>query len=683
MSDQLWINRPFSVMGHLFDVHLLPKDPREQVAFKRGLGFDSEHWLSSLFKTGGDDGKQWLLKTRYGCVEDLLRPYLKAAKAEGLKVIVYVNAHWYTSDFPAEMLLRRADGSAVTGYGAGLLTCPGGPFLKYMLDLAEDLSEYAIDGVFLDGPIASPCWCESCRKQYRERFDAHMPDQPRNLRELRNAHHMAADNVAEFVGAFRDTLRRKQPQAIVYHNGTTLGSLTWSNQTTIRRADLLGIEGGFIGYNPLNKQFLYKTAATGKLLEALADGKPAVMFDDHAFKVYDYTPHTPAELDLMLLGTLTTNANPWFLIYYSNRDTHAPAVAKRWNQLIAEHREDRADTHSAEEAALLWSDSMLLAAQNKGLSEDSVHADASTTANQFDVDYHAAFDGAYEMLARSALPFRLAVEDKLAENLKGVKVLVAPSCLVLSQSAFENVKDFVHRGGVLLADDRFGAFDEFGQARDAKALRELLGLEYGADIPFAQRGIDYIASDESDVLAGIAKSPIPRPTRAVQVRLQGAKALVYLYKPLTGRYDYLTDVSDAPAVTEHAFGKGFVTLLPMNLFEHYGQWLFGEHRQFVDNLLRRHWRPSVEVEGLHQRGEVMVRAKDGALLVNLINYNGFRRPFEYIQPLNDVRIVVRGHEVKTAHGLVGGQSLKIDHRGGDSVVHLPELRAGEMVMMRV
>jgi len=43
-----------------------------------------------------------------------------------------------------------------------------------------------------------------------------------------------------------------------------------------------------IGYQPLAGQFLYKTAATGKLLATLAGGKPAVVFNDHAFKGFDY-----------------------------------------------------------------------------------------------------------------------------------------------------------------------------------------------------------------------------------------------------------------------------------------------------------------------------------------------------------------------------------------------------------
>ena len=69
MSDSTWINKPFSVMGHVFDHWLLPKSPSEVVAFKKDLAFDSEHWLGSLFKTGGCDGKSWLFANRFGWVK--------------------------------------------------------------------------------------------------------------------------------------------------------------------------------------------------------------------------------------------------------------------------------------------------------------------------------------------------------------------------------------------------------------------------------------------------------------------------------------------------------------------------------------------------------------------------------------------------------------------------------------
>ncbi|MFB3892028.1 MAG: hypothetical protein ACE15C_08395 [Phycisphaerae bacterium] len=718
--DPNWINRPFGIMGHVFDYWLLPDDPAEQVKIKLDMGFVAEHWFGGRFKTGGDNGRSWLFRTRHGFIEDRLGPYMAAARAGGLKVLVYVNAHWYSKDFPAEMFARNADGSLITAYGSGSLTCPAGPFLKYSLELAEDLGEYDIDGVFLDGPIAGSCWCESCRGEFARKYGRDMPAGRLSLADRRLMEEWTAWKVAHYVGEFRQTLRAKRPGAIVYHNGSTLGRVTWGNRATVERCDMLGAEGGFIGYSPLEGQFLYKTAATAKLIDAVAGGKPTVLFNDHAFKKYDYWPLPRAEIDLLWAATLAGGANPWFVIYASNFGTHAADAARYWNGFINSNNDALAGTRAAESVALLWSDATALVSASAMEEEDSVHGGGEAhgakagvaPARKVHADYRGAFTAAYSLLARSAIPFRIVTERELG-SLDGVAVLVAPSTVALDDASFAAIEKFVHAGGTLIADDEFAVMDELGVPRDAGRIQALLGASTTGEIPAAAENIDYFQVSHGKVAGaakvagatklakGLSTAPIPRPTHAFATILAGGKAMAHFYRPLAGRYDELPPVSDAPAVIRHTAGEGQVIYMPMVLFEHYGAFCFEDHRRLVANAIALCHALPVSVDGLDGRGEALIRRSEksdggGRLLVHLLNYNGSIRPFAGIAPLNGVRIAIRldsndrnpqsairNPQSITARALHAGKDLPVRRTSRGWVIRLGRLGVAETVVVEM
>ena len=683
-----WLHRPFGIMGHTCDFWLLPEDPAEQVRIKRGLGFQAEHWFAGRFKAGGDNGKSYYFRTRHGFLEDRLGPYLEAAHAQGLKVLVYLNVHWFSSEFPPAMLARKPDGSAMTAYGAGSLTCPAGPFYRFAMDLAEDIGEYAVDGVFLDGPYGSNCWCDHCRREHWEEFGMEMPGGRLSLAERRRLEQWGAEKIARFVGDFRRALRQKRPDAVVYHNGSSLGALTWSNQAAIREEDMLGIEGGFIGYGPLEGQTIYKSAATTKLLETLAGGKPTVIFIDHGVKVYDYYPLPRAEIDLMWAATLAGGANPWYVLYARNHTNHAADAARYWNGFINANADTLAGARAIERVALLWSDTtMLMASCAWQEKEDSVHAaepGASATARPVKGDHRAAFWGAYAMLARSAIPFRVVTEKDVAGGLEGVDLLVVPSVAALEDPVFAAIERFVASGGTLVADDEFAVLGGEGGLRDAGRISALLGARAGEAVKAAQPNMDYIHVKDRKLGKGLTAAPLPRPTRAWRVTPLTGKPLAFFYEPLAGRYDDMPAVSDAPAVILTRVGQGAVIHMPMNLFEHYSAFNFDDHRRIVANLIGLHHVPQVRVEGLCGRGEVFVRGKEGRLLIHLVNYNGDVRPFARILPLLNVKVIVgKDLPVAAARALHVGTELSVRESGKGQTIRLGQLGTAETIVVEL
>jgi hypothetical protein len=109
-GDAAWWRQPLAILGHQYPgdwpKSAAPDALREWVRWKRALGFDAEHLIlnPSMMEDaeGGDDPAAYRFKNRHGWRDDLLAAYLPLAHAEGLRVIVYFNCHWFrTTAFPA------------------------------------------------------------------------------------------------------------------------------------------------------------------------------------------------------------------------------------------------------------------------------------------------------------------------------------------------------------------------------------------------------------------------------------------------------------------------------------------------------------------------------------------------------------------------------------------------------
>jgi len=701
-----WIETPFSIVDQFFlDDWRLPKDPAEEAKLKRALAFDAEHYLGGIIKTGGFDGRSYTFRTRHGCKEDLLARYLPAAHAQGLRVLVYLNMHWFGLDFPQEMAMRKADGSLAIGYGKGWLSCPNGPFLNYALEVAQDISEYEIDGVFLDGPMFSMCWCEYCREDYRRRYGREIPQGGLSVADRRRMEEWRAGIVGEFVRKFRETLRRKRPDAVVYGNAPTLGQFTFGVRQFAKAGDILGIEGGFLGYSPLTGQFIYKTSATCKFMEALAGGKPTVCFNEHSFKGYDYSVLGRAEIDILHAATLAGGANPWFHMNCIALDTCAGERAKYWNQFIAQNRELLAGTHPVAGVGILWSDATALVTRSAREEEDSVHAqadiattlDAGARKAAAAVDHFMAFKGAYALLARSGIPSLVVTGKDIIDGLKPgaagrkLQVVIAPSVLSLGREEVEALEKFASSGGIVIADDRFAMLDADGRVRDAAGISEFLGAVPEDDIPSAQPNLDYIAHGKGTLFKGMAGTPLPRPTRAFGARLgKSSRAIAYFHEPMNGRYDYLPAVSKSPAIVERKIGDGRIYFMPMNFFEHYMIYGFDDCRLLLINLLRLAYEPEVEVKAPAGLVEILVRGKSGQsenkplqLHVHLLNYAGSVRPFADVAPLSPVEVRIRGKKVRSARALHLGKDLPVRSGSKGTVIRLAKLNSAETIVVEI
>jgi hypothetical protein len=91
--------------------------------------------------------------------------------------------------------------------------------------------------------------------------------------------------------------------------------------------------------------------------------------------------------------------------------------------------------------------------------------------------------GFYQALVEARVPFEM-VHDRMLEPelLDPYKLLILPNVAALSDAQCEQLRQFVRRGGSLMATFETSLYDEWGEARKDFGLADVLGVSYAGKV---------------------------------------------------------------------------------------------------------------------------------------------------------------------------------------------------------
>ena len=653
MSQQpLWWKQPMVIMAHAYDfVPRVEHDPvaiEELVRWKRAAGFNAEHLLInySMFEgKGGEDSRAYCFKNFHGYSEDWLGMYLPIAQKHGLHVITYFNCHWFKPDtFSSDYYVVNPDGTPKVIYGDGGEICCQGPFRAWSEKMAEDLGRYPIAGVFLDGPVKDACWCPHCRAAFQARYGTALPERPADCPTALQADYedFLADMPVGYIEAFARGLRKHNPDAVLYCNGGDSRQM----RDTLPFTQLVGEEGGFVGYAPLSSEFPFAAGRPAKEMEYRAKGRARVIFCDCGFKVYDYHIHPQGEIARMYAGTISNGASPWFLVYRPMESAPGIQTVYRFNHLLHAQRDALANGESLAEAAILKSPlNLQLAGRVQAASGDDVHK-REATAQRLAVPRHAEeFDGLYAALSRSGYPFDVIEEDLLLEEAlpARIKLLVLPGVGAISDALADRLRTFVAEGGRLLATFDTGLYDGQGERRPDYALADVFGAGVNGDLLGPSR-LDYLGiALPSPLSQGIHQQNMPCPEYwQLVTAAPTATPLLHYYEKMPRRYAAMPPLSNNPAVLHHRFGKGEVIFIPSTVGHLSLLYRFPDIRLLLRNAAHLLAQPPITVEGGDEFVETTLRrGANGAVVAHLINWASGERPSSGAIPLGPLQVSVR------------------------------------------
>jgi len=641
-------------------------------ALKRwqGMGFNVEQ----LFHIIGD-GYYAAYDRKHAPV---LKDYVAEAHRRGISIILYHNAHMLPPSMPDrfdEWSFCDADGKPEIGYGTYRLGCVNTSWADWLVDGVVNACECGVDGIFTDGPLTG-CACAACRAEFKAQYGSE------DLTGV-EFHRFGVDVAVRFVRRIYEAIKAVNPEIIFYQN---LGISEAGAAKFLPWNDLVGSEGGMLFYRPPARSELWKPSITAKMLEAVAGGKPTVIFAAWDQKPWSLYPHAPAETKLLFASSVASGASVWYGLHSPPSRLKGPSAeaATEMNLFLKKHERWYDDTESAARVALMWSPtSAELYRTSTG--ESDFYGGGTEGKVQGLGDVGTAFSGSAAMLYRSQIPFDVIFENATESELRRYGCIILSGCPCLSAATLRKIRSYVEGGGRVIAAGDVAFFDEKGRRRKRPGVAEVLGVSF-AEGHYSFNTFDYIEREAAGpLMRGVDVDIMPAPLLAYNIAARKAQVLARFHAPMPGRYVELTPKT-TPAITLNAYGKGKALYFAGHFGEFYEEYSTKEHKQIVGNAARTFARQRVILDGAPPSVEISHRRKrDGSAdLVHLVNYTGgMSRPMSKVVTLRDLTLTVQGvGEVSEIRSLASGRRLRPLEQGrGGLTVRLPALEEYDVIVL--
>jgi hypothetical protein len=557
------------------------------------------------------------------------------------------------------------------------LSCALGPCnLEFMPQVvAEIVTRYGVDAIFANrwaGHIT--CYCDSCLREFKKAagLDAPRSPQQRGWAEFQR---WRTDRLFEVWDTWDTTVRKANPQAACLMN---LGGVHSPEMPRIgRRAIMVAADR-----QGRNAAAMPPWAAgwNAKVFRSVMASKPVAgicsVGNDDAHRWKD-SVQSPAELRLWILECIANGMRPWVVKFcgtlYDRR--WAPVVEQvyQWhfeNERFLRHRRNLA------RVALLWSPQTSAAIGN-----------AKAEACQL---------GFYHALVEARIPFEMVNEHFLdADNLKPFKLLILPGIACLSDARCAQLRDFVNRGGSVIATFDTSLSDESGRKRNDFALADLFGVTLaGKTETFIKNAYINLEHDtRHPILSGFDNA-----TRIINTvgRVEVKPAADFAPPPLTRVPSYpdlpMEDVfprqpkTQTPEVFLRQIGPSRIVYWPGDIDRSFWEVLDPDHGRIIANAVR--WALSepdiVSVSGPGVL-DVNVWEQDGSMTVHLVNLTNpmmMKGPIRELYPVGPIEVSLRlppEAKARDVRLLVSDAAVKPREASGVITLTIPSLTDHEVI----
>jgi hypothetical protein len=302
--------------------------------------------------------------------------------------------------------------------------------------------------------------------------------------------------------------------------------------------------------------------------------------------------------------------------------------------------------------------------------------------------------GFYHALIEARIPFEIVHEDLLDESdLSRFRALVLPNVACLSDRQCSQIRDYVGKGGSLIATFESSLYDEAGRRRNSFGLSDQFGVQPSGPAEGPMRNsylrVNHEAKhpvlngfeDARRLINGVFRIPV-RPTTEFPVL---PLYLVASHPDLPMEEVYPRDRENIPELYIRETGNGRVVYFPFDIDRSFWEFLTPDHGRLLTNAVR--WaagEPPVEVNGPGVLDVTVWRQKDSMTvhLINLTNPMMMKGPIRELLPVGEqqVRLVLpQGARPKRVHLLTADRTPEFRLEGGRLNVRVPGVLLHEVV----
>ncbi len=656
---------------------------------------------------------------------DLFGELCRAAHEDGLVVFARMDSNRAHEELWSAHPDWFALDAAGKPYKAGELfvTCINGPYYREHIPaiLREIIEKYHPEG-FTDNSWSglgrsSICYCENCRKQFRERSSL---DLPREKNWNDEGYRKWIDwNYARRVELweFNNQVTRAAGGPECIWAGMNSGSISGQCQSfrdyreICRRAEIIMLDhqsrsdlGGF-----------QQNAETGKLLHGMLGWDKLIPESMAMYQAgrptFRLASKPPAEARMWMLEGIAGGIQPW------------------WHHVGAYH-EDRRMYHTAEPIYRWHRENEQYLVNRRPV------ANVGVVWSQRNVDFYGRDEadslvelpwrGIIQALVRARIPYVPVHADDLERDASQFSLLLLPNLAAMSDAQVTSVRRFVERGGSLVATGETSLFNEWGDSRGDFALADLLGARLAAAwsgnmrstlarsaaatvhsylrlSPELRAEVDGPRTGEEPPISGVRHPILSGFEQTDILPFGGLLRPLRLYESVQVLATFIPEFpiyppetawmrqpkTDIPALIVRTLSGGSrVAFLPADVDRRFARDNLPDHGDLLRNVVR--WAAhddlplSVEGAGLldchlyQQPGRLILH------LVNLTSAGTWRQPVHELIPIGPFCVRIRlpsGVRGRRAKLLVSGKSIRAAVSGGWSQLEVAKITDHEVVVL--
>jgi len=634
---------------------------------------------------------------------DLFGELAAATRARGMRLVARMDCNYAYEDAlkaHPEWFERNRDGSPRPhGESPWLFkTCMFSPyFTEQMPAIYREIgARYPVDGFFTNGWPGTGdlvvCHCQSCQRVYRDRVGGTPPDRVDATNGYyRIYYEVCLERVLDVWRRWQAVVTEKRPDSVYVGN---LGG----GVRTVKNVRRLGEVARWFNADHQGRAGdtpIWDCAQQGRVAQSVMQGRTITNVTgaySNSRPTWRHVTKAPAETILWMAQTTASGMVPWFhWLGGAPEDTRWKPVGRDFFTWLAANEPHFRNRRSIADVAVLYPQRTIAFYRSGTRPGDWRGAERAQTA-----DY---LQGLYYALLEGRILFDFVHEDDLRpETLDRYRALLIPNAAYLSDGQCRGIREYVGRGGSLLATFETSRYDEWGDERSNFELADLFG-GYAAGNVVGPVGNSYMRIDaQHGTLAGFdGTALLPGPEQRVPVRASAAVASV---APLTVVPSYpafppemvfpRTPRTDQPAALFRENGRSRIAYFAGDvdrtfwrsgnpdlglLLQNTVRWLLGPGRA-----------PSVTLDG-SGIVELFAWETEPGYALHILNYTnpnmtrGFVRTFYPIGPQKAEFHVAPGRRIAGVRALRAGRALPFTQNGGAVRFEVPSVTDYEVIAL--
>lgn len=574
------------------------------------------------------------------------------------------------------------------------VTCALGPYnFEYMTEVHREIVQrYDVQGIFSNRWAGHGiCYCEHCRRNFHDATGYELPlrqdpEDPAWRAYSRWRH----DRLLDVARLWNDVISgtRYGARYIPNSGGGALSSLdmkTLAGMVPILFADKQSRSG---------IQTPWSSGKNAKEFRAAFGRKPiGGIFSVGLEERYRWkdSVQSEAELRIWVADQIANGMRPWFTKF----------AGRIWDDRWLSVVEDMYTWHAQHDS--YWRARDPMATVGLVYSQQTAAIYGSSAYERAE----AAILGVYQALIESRTPFEM-VHDRLMDSghLAPLRTLILPNTAALSDEQCDQVRDFVARGGGLVATLETSSYDADGRRRSTFGLADVFGVDPAGDSPTVEGPlkngylwVEHGSPTAPDLLMGLEDAQ-----RLIyggyQLQVKAREGVIFEAPPLTLVPPYpdlpMEEVyprhprTDIPGLYCRRYGKGRVVYIPWDLDRVFWEVLHPDHGRLLANAVR--WVTNsplpVTVSGPGVLDVTAWRSPSAITvhLVNLTNPMMMRGAFRELYPVGTQTVTVQipeGIDVQGVRFLRYGQEADYHLSQGVLTVVVPQVIDHEVVAIDV